>query len=223
MDTIEIIPVIHVLTLKQAMESATVCYECGIRKVFIICHVNHNPGFLVAAAAQIKGQYTDMWVGINFLGEDVKTLLQTDSLNEYADALWADDGLTELSEIELNELKGLCKFKRMFFGGLAFKYQAQPENIEDACKKSALITSVSTTSGSATGSAPTLTKIQNLRKYLGAHPMAIASGVSAYNIKSYRGLAQYVLVASSITDPFTEIINKKRLQELIQKNNELVI
>jgi predicted TIM-barrel enzyme len=46
--------------------------------------------------------------------------------------------------------------------------------------------------------------------------MAIASGVSAQNISNYKGIANYILVASSITSK-TEIIDKDKLTELISK------
>lgn len=46
--------------------------------------------------------------------------------------------------------------------------------------------------------------------------MAIASGVDLNNVDLYKGLANYLLVASSITSR-SEIIDKDKLVELLEK------
>ena len=46
--------------------------------------------------------------------------------------------------------------------------------------------------------------------------MAIASGVNVNNIVSYKGVINYLLVASSITSK-SEIIDKDKLKELLEK------
>ena len=46
--------------------------------------------------------------------------------------------------------------------------------------------------------------------------MAIASGVSVDNIESYKGIVDYLLVASSITTS-GEMIIKDKLKELVEK------
>ena len=102
----------------------------------------------------------------------------------------------------------------MLFTGLAFKYQPQPKDIELACKESILTSDVSTTSGPGTGKAAAINKILELRSHLGEHPMAIASGVSVDNIENYKGIVDYLLVASSITSR-SEIIYKDKLLELL--------
>ena len=96
------------------------------------------------------------------------------------------------------------------------KYQPQPKDLKFACSWAKMTTDVATTSGVGTGKAANIDKIKLIREYLGKHPMAIASGVSANNVDDYKGIADYLLVASSITT-FGEIIVKDKLIELNSK------
>lgn len=151
-----------------------------------------------------KKTYPNLWVGINMLDKYVEDAI----LYEFDfDGLWCDQS------IKLEDYK-YRKFKGMLFTGLAFKYQPQPKDIELACKESILTSDVSTTSGPGTGKAAAINKILELRSHLGEHPMAIASGVSVDNIENYKGIVDYLLVASSITSR-SEIIYKDKLLELL--------
>ncbi len=209
----EIIPVIHVINEEQVYKNIDTCLECGIKKVFLICHSYYSRS-LIELAMEVKSK-SGLWVGVNLLGDGAEELLLGNDLQSI-DGLWADDGLTHLSKNKLIHINNNRTFKGMFFGGLAFKYQFQPSDLTVACENAKIITDVATTSGSATGSAPTKVKIENLRSCIGEHPMAIASGISVDNIQSYVGLAQYGLVASSITDK-NELIIKDKLISLINK------
>jgi len=225
----EIIPVIHIIDEHQVVENIRTILNCGINKVFFI---DHNGGYKrpIMFAKDCKYNVkkwcgTDLWVGVNMLGCDAKKLLCGEEIRNISydlsgiDGLWSDDGLSHLTETELLDIKANITYKGQFFGGLAFKYQSQPIDSLTACEHSKIITDVSTTSGVATGKAPTVVKIEGLRHYLDKHPMAIASGVSVDNIKSFIGLAQYVLVASSITD-HNELIVKEKLNNLIEASKK---
>jgi hypothetical protein len=206
----EIIPVIHKLTDEQVKINIETCLSCGIKKVFLI---DHNSSLtdvherLIQNAIDIKSEYK-IWVGVNLLGKSTMDAL---ALDIPIDALWCDSSITPYEASTIREFRG------QFFGGLAFKYQPQPTDLETACKDSILSTDVSTTSGPGTGKAATVVKIQQLRSFLGNHPMAIASGVSIDNIASYNGLADYLLVASSITNSRDELIFENKLRELKDK------
>ncbi len=202
----EIIPVIHKLTNEQVKTNIETCLSLGINKVFLIDHRGGTHEELIADAIKLKAEY-NIWVGINLLGMPTSNAI---SLDIPIDGLWCDASITPV------DAKANRKFKGQFFGGLAFKYQPQPTDLESACMDSTLATDVATTSGPGTGKAATTTKIQLLRSFLGNHPMAIASGVSVDNIESYKGLVNYLLVASSITD-HNEIIIPSKLKELKDK------
>ncbi len=207
MSKVEIIPVIHMLNENQVLDNVKICNDCGIKKVFLINHVVSIPELLKCANV-VKNKYPNMWIGVNMLGMPTHIALANE-LNGI-DGLWCD------ATISSEEAKKVRKFKGLFFGGLAFKYQPQPSDLELACKDAKQATDVACTSGSATGSSPTSFKIKNIRSYLDTHPMAIASGVSVDNIDLYKDLVDYVLVASSVTDR-NEMIIKNKLLELISK------
>ena len=64
---------------------------------------------------------------------------------------------------------------------------------------------VVTTSGSATGKPPQSEKISQIRKAIGDQPLAIASGMTERNIKSFLGLVDCFLVATGISRSQTEL------------------
>lgn len=203
----EIIPVIHMVNENQVLTNIRICVECGIEKVFIINHVV-SVNDLLKCALRVKQENPTLWVGVNMLGQTTETSLSLELTG--IDGLWCDATITP------ERAKSYRIFKGMFFGGLAFKYQPQPTDLKLACDEAKLATDVATTSGSGTGKAADVEKIKSIRGYLGNHPMAIASGVSVYNIDNYKGLANYLLVASSITSA-GEMIIKDKLIELKNK------
>lgn len=203
----EIIPVIHMLNENQVLTNVKTCVECGIEKVFLINHVV-TINDLLKCSARVKQEYPNLWVGINMLGQPTETSISLEP--QGVDGLWCDATITP------ERAKSYRNFKGMFFGGLAFKYQPQPKDLKAACEEAILATDVATTSGTGTGRPADVQKIKDIRSYLGNHPMAIASGVSVHNIDNYKGLADYLLVASSITTS-GEMIIKDKLIELKNK------
>lgn len=203
----ELIPVIHMLNDEQVFLNVELCHQVGIKKVFLINHVVSVQDLLYCAD-KVKSKYPDMWVGVNMLGVSTEDALSNPLTG--IDGLWCD------ASISVEDAKRVRKFKGLFFGGLAFKYQPQPTDLESACNEAKLATDVACTSGTGTGKAPTTVKINTIRNYLGSHPMAIASGVSIENIDSYKGIVDYLLVASSITDR-NEMIIKDKLVQLKSK------
>ena len=201
----ELIPVIHMINENQVLTNVLTCLSCGIEKVFIINHQTTSED-LIKCARRVKDTYPNLWVGINMLDKYVEDAI----LYEFEfDGLWCDQS------IKLEDYKHR-RFEGMLFTGLAFKYQPQPKDIELACQESILTSDVSTTSGPGTGKAADINKILDLRKNLGEHPMAIASGVNIENIDTYKGIVDYLLVASSITSR-SEIIYEDKLLDLISK------
>lgn len=203
----EIIPVIHMINENQVLTNVKICVECDIKKVFLINHVVSVQD-LLKCALRVKKEYPTLWVGVNMLGIPTHIALSNPLVG--IDGLWCDATITP------SQAKSVRKFHGMFFGGLAFKYQPQPSDLKLACEEASLATDVATTSGVGTGKAADVVKIKEIREFLGTHLMAIASGVSAQNIDNYKGIADYLLVASSITSS-GEMIIKDKLIELKNK------
>jgi hypothetical protein len=197
----EIIPVIHMVNKRQVFANVETCLRNDIKKVFLINHrVTYS--LLGECALEVKDIYP-IWVGANFLGVPVRDVIM---LPIGLDALWSDGTLVK-------EDLGRRDFDGLLFTGLAFKYQPQPQDLEAACKEAVKTTDVVTTSGAGTGIAAPIDKIKTIHGYLDGHPLAIASGVSVDNILDYKDLADYLLVATSITDSKEMIISDK-LKEL---------
>lgn len=199
-----LIPVIHFVSEDQVLRNIDTCLECGISKVFLINHISSSRK-LLECVEKIKKSY-DLWIGVNMLDLDMEQVL---SMNEGClyDAIWCDKSIGK------EKTKECRNFIGQYFGGLAFKYQPQPENIELACQEAIESIDVPTTSGAGTGKPAALDKIKEIKIYLGEHPLALASGVSIENIEMYKPYVDYFLVASSITDE-GEIINKDKLMRL---------
>ena len=195
---------------EQVFANVDTCIKCGIQKIFIINHVV-TVDELILCAHKVKSYYhygRTLWVGVNMLGLNADECLTSPPLN--IDGIWCD------SSLPLDKKYLLDNYKGMFFGGVAFKYQPQPKDLQSACEESKLVTHVATTSGSGTGKQPTTYKIKVMREYLGEHPMAIASGISVENINDFKDIADYLLVATSITDS-NEMIIEEKLMELNSK------
>lgn len=200
----EIIPVIHMLNINQVITNVNIVTNAGLNKVFIINH-SVSDDELINCALYVKAKYPKLWVGINRLAKTQKQALEQDIP---VDGLWCDQTIS----IEDYQNK---KFKGQVFGGLAFKYQPQPSDIQTSCIEASQATDVATTSGPGTGQEANISKILTIKEYLNEHPMAIASGVNNKNILQYKGIVNYLLVASSITSR-SEIIDQDKLNELIQ-------
>lgn len=204
---IKIIPVIHFNSPNQLVSNVRTCDRFGLDSVFLINH-SMDSDLLLDNAKNIKILFPNIWVGVNLLGVKTTDALQMDTK---LDGLWSDQTLTK-SEYSVRTFSGL------YFGGLAFKYQPQPTDLEEACKNAIATTDVATTSGPGTGKSATVYKLQTIRTHLGSHPMAIASGVDYTNIKQYNDLGiDYALVATSIIDYVNreELISDFKLDRLL--------
>lgn len=195
-------PVIHMLNVNQVRDNINTCLSVGVNHVFLINHLSGNSE-LIDCTLKMREEFPDLWIGMNLLGFYPENAL---ALDLDINALWIDETITTEER----------KFKGLVFGGLAFKYQKQPKDIELACNEAIKFTDVACTSGPGTGKAPSIEKIKTLRHYLGDHPLAIASGVSVDNVHLYAEYVDYLMVASSITDQ-NEMINKDKLNELYEK------
>lgn len=206
----EIIVVNHFNSIEQSIKNIETCKSLGINKIFMIDHHCDNDS-LIKNTIDFKSQYPDMWFGVNLLGIKTNLCIKKDEISSI-DGLWSDETIS--SDDYSNRT-----FPGLYFGGLAFKYQPQPLNLEEACKHAVLTTDIATTSGAGTGIEANLSKIEKIRTFLGSHPMAIASGVNNKNIIEYKNLCvDYVLVASSIIEYINkeEIISSKKLEELVK-------
>jgi hypothetical protein len=200
----ELIPVIHMVNKEQVFSNVELCLANDIEKVFLINHATSALD-LMNCAADVRQKFP-VWVGVNLLGMNIWAAIR---LKLAFDGLWCDQSLS--AEDNKNR-----RFAGLLFTGVAFKYQPQPQDLKAACEEAKQLTDVVTTSGVGTGHAADTEKIKLMREYLGDHPLAIASGVTPENVLDYKGLANYLLVASSFTD-YKERIIPEKLKALREK------
>lgn len=202
-----IIPVIHLVSNYQMLKNIDVCLSLNVKQVFLI---NHQTDYLdlLRNAEIAKKAYPNLWIGLNMLDKTPKDAF---SLDLNYDGLWLDRTLS-LDDVQDK------KFSGEIFSGLNFKYQKQLYGpfLDDAINIIKQTSTVACTSGAGTGIEADTKKIEHLKSLLGNFPMALASGVSSKNIKSYLPYVDNFLVASSITDSI-EMIRKDSLKELLDQ------
>jgi hypothetical protein len=194
--------VIHVNHLAQVLHNMDLAIEHGADGIFLI-------DMRLAGREQIEYYYRairmeqpGIWVGLNYLSIPPRDAIDLAPFG--VNAIWSDFGDNPMIATET-----------LFFGGLAFKGQPQPDDLDAVAGRARTYMDVITTSGSATGRPPETSKIARIRAAIDDHPLAIASGISPENVRSYRRWADAFLVASSITDPESEMIIPQRLAALV--------
>lgn len=217
----KIIPVIHTIDMNQVKYNLDLCKNNGIDFVFLI---NHGFGPKCVENLQtyfkLSKEMYDIKIGLNFLQVDTpEAMAIVNSMSIKPDALWVDKSYITPNDLTKAELiKDLNDKSIKYFGAVAFKYQKQPskDELQLVCETATNYMDVVTTSGAATGIAADLEKIKTIKSYIGNHEMAIASGVDFKNKNMYSEFVDYLLVASSITNPQTEMIIESKLKELLK-------
>lgn len=207
--SLRLIPVIHHIETSLSVEQARLAFELGADGVFLISHHDDDAG-LIPLAKQIRQDRPSAWLGINFLSMPLVDAfrLAVDS-DVRIDGLWTDrPGVS--SEGYETETLHLATYRALLddagrpaptiFASVAFKYQALEHDPGLAAAKALELGFIPTTSGSATGSAPSLSKIEVMRQAIGPDaPLACASGMTLDNIAVFAPLLSHVLVATGVS------------------------
>lgn len=216
-------PVIHCIDpyVKQgvghAIRNTSLAIENGADGVFLIGH-GMNSVSLIYLYENVRKLFPKVWIGINFLDISHDTIFHGASFCfswsrissavkkcENLNALWIDampDERLPLSAIQV-------------FGGVAFKYLSPHLSgtaLADACEHAIQRVDVVTTSGDKTGSAPSVEKLETIKRHLeGRIPLALASGVSSSNVREFLETVDIFLVASSICERNPKLGNEEYL------------
>lgn len=231
-----ILPVIHVLDNEQVTRNIHIAQNNKVSGVFLINHDLSINSFL-PIIRHVRSVYPDLWFGVNFLavtGKEAFPILgELGKDGIYIDAYWADNACIDENfnleyqpqAEEIKKARTLSGWRGLYFGGAAFKKQREVSS--DKYEKSAKIASrwmdVVTTSGVATGEAAEKSKITEMRKGCGEYPLALASGVTPENAKTYLNDVDCFLVATGInfTGDFYNI-DPEKLQRLITTTQAVI-
>lgn len=214
-----ILPVIHVETLKQALENARIAQGEGADGVFLISMQGMGHSLLLNIHRGVRKQLPGLWMGINFLGVQPA---YTFDYGENIEGIWVDNaGINESSEgqdipISIAHKRRVRGWEGLYFGGVAFKYQAPVLDLGRVAKIATQFVDVVTTSGDGTGLPPSVEKIKVMKQAMGNHPLAIASGISSGNIVNYLPYTDAFLVATSLLKPGTEYFDPQKMEALIR-------
>ena len=214
-----VLPVIHVDAPEQAHRNVKVARDAGADGVFLI---NHGMGD--AALLDIHETVADAnpgwWIGVNCLSLTPDRVFA--AVSQKVGGVWVDNARIEEGSPTQPYADQVAAVRRsraldcLYFGGVAFKYQRDVDDLEAACRIAAQYMDVITTSGPGTGYAADVVKIRRMKQALGNTPLAIASGITPDNVGDFLPYADSFLVATGISRNFTEL-DPLKVRALVQR------
>lgn len=201
--------VIHSRVGQEARDNAELAINCGMNGVFFISHGNMHSNAVIEMAKMFKQNHSNIAVGVNLLGERIQSAI-SESQDAMLDMVWTDETPSENDCRVIRSFKDNGLWKIKWYGGVAFKYQPQPEDLTIAAKEAVGVIDVLTTSGVGTGHAPDIEKLKTLSDGFGQR-VAVASGASVENIEAMLPYVGDFLIATSISRDFYTLDEKKCL------------
>jgi len=214
-----VLPVIHVESLDQALRNAQIARQAGCDGVFLINHAGPYSELLAIHRA-VFSEHPDCWIGVNCLDLSPRDVFE--QISDEVAGVWVDNaGIDETAERqwsaeEASQARRDSGWQGLYFGGVAFKYQRQVDNLERAALLATNYVDVVTTSGSGTGRSVHVDKIRTMKGAIGSFPLAIASGVTPENVSQYLGVSDCFLVATGISRSWTEL-DPERTASLVSR------
>jgi hypothetical protein len=196
--SLQVYPVVHYRDRAQAFSQSELAFDAGAPGVFLISHNQHDE-LLVPLACDIKARHADKFVGVNHLGlsavESFRALLASG-----LDGMWTDRPGVDSRGVHDKRLADLAQDHPALrvFASVAFKYQDADEDPPLAARLALSAGYLPTTSGTATGVAAPLAKVKAMSEATG-RKLAIASGMTAENIRILGPHLSHVLVATGVS------------------------
>jgi hypothetical protein len=194
--------VIHLAAPERAYRNAEIAFAHGAAGVFVIS-MDGLDDAIDPVAFELKRRNPGRRVGVNYLTLPAHIALAR-SLSLGMDATWTDrpgvrsefvDDLVPAAITPVLEANPA----HLFFGSVAFKYQAIDRDPPKAARLAMHHGMIPTTSGEATGFAPPARKLHDIRQAIGAGPLALASGVTPGNAAELGRYLTHILVATGIS------------------------
>ena len=204
--------VIHTDNHWQVIENVAISKDNGADGAFLINHVK-PAHLLIEIYAKAREKFPNYWIGLNALDLTPTELLKRTpkELLRSLNGVWSDNiGLASgLAENFRHYCENEIGWHGLYFGGVAFKHQHDftndPQKAAYTALKALSFVDVITTSGAATGTPPPVEKIKAMKREIDDTPLAIASGLTPENVGSYLPFADCFLVATGVSDSFTQL------------------
>lgn len=219
--TAQVWPVIHVNhDMKTSLENAHIAWSQGCEGVFLI-QMQGRDEMLEPIYHHLRSLFPELKVGFNFLslsGNPGRAMQK--SLDLGADATWSDNPGVRSDGIALGAIQVSALLtehpEHLFFGSVAFKYQPEDPDPKAAAEVARNLNMIPTTSGVATGQAPSVEKLKGIQDGQ-HHPLALASGVTPENVAELAPYLSHILVSTGITNDFeSELFDHELLKQLIE-------
>lgn len=199
----KILPVIHHVNAETTLLEAQLARSAGADGVFLISHSGADIDLLELGAV-IKGRNPGWFVGVNMLAHGCLEA-HASALEFGLDAVWADragvtseglDPLGHAMQARINQ-RGTGEAP-VVFGSVAFKYMPHEPAPELAALNGLNAGMIPTTSGPATGKAPSIEKVALMSKATGG-VLAVASGMSCENVAIFAPHVSHMLVSTLVS------------------------
>jgi hypothetical protein len=222
-----VLPVIHVESPRQALLNIAVAKDAGADGVFLINH-NISRSMLLDVYQLAVNKFPDFWIGVNLLGIGAFGAFETIFKKGLrVQGVWTDNAQIEEFKPISDQLKAqkvrqciLSEYwKGLYFGGVAFKYQQQVQNLDYVARIATHFMDVVTTSGPETGMPPSVEKVRLMKQAIKGRPLVIASGITPENVKDYPESDGF-LVATGISDDFYTL-NEGKIGRLLKNARQL--
>lgn len=203
-----VLPVIHVVSTDQALRNAGIAREAGSDGVFLINH-GIDSGSLLRIHQEVAAAFPNWWIGVNCLDLQPEQVLSC--VSQTVSGIWTDNALIDENRTSqpaaerVVQAQKQANWRGLYFGGVAFKYQREVDDLARAAGMAMQYMDVVTTSGPGTGHAADVDKIRVMKEALGKFPLAIASGITPENVEDYLPHADCFLVATGISTSFEEL------------------
>ena len=215
-------PVIHVNHDPQvALENAHTAFAQKCEGVFLI-QMQGRDDMLEPIYHHIRDLFPGLKVGFNFLSLSSSPFQALEkSLQLKADATWCDNPGVRSDGISLGAVRTSQLLKEhpehLFFGSVAFKYQPTDHDPKKAAQAALDFGMIPTTSGVATGQAPSVEKLKQIQDE-DRQPLALASGVTPDNVRTFAPYLSHILVSTGITSDFeSESFDADLLKDLMRQ------
>lgn len=197
------LPVVHVLDPDQTFNEVDVALSNGASGFFLIAHklpFHH----LTEIFNKVRNLHPTAWMGVNYLDLRADAAVRMVAHLNDCDGLWVDSIGCKEPDMTPMRLSGLARYcfagdKWRFFAGTLFKYQRDEADPDAVVRRNSELFDVVCTSGPETGVAPDIEKIKQMRRHLDDDtPLAVASGISAENVRPLIDYVDTFMVASSL-------------------------
>lgn len=205
-----LLPVIHLRDPEHTLAQVAIAVECGADGVWLINHAGSSESTF-GHFARVRHRNPDVWVGLNLLDltahSAMRIVTTSFARGNRIDGLWADDaGVTDEGVAPRARLTWKVKeetgWPGEYFGSVAFKAGPEILHPAQAAEVAGAVMDVVTTSGPATGVPADVDKVRTMKRALGDHRLAVASGITPDNVGDYLPFVDDYLVATGISRDF---------------------